>query len=210
MTDQEMTEAFHALNAHEKNFQKGEYILNAGETTDYLAFVQQGSVTIESNDLWGNRTILSLLEPGQFFAETYALLPNQPLFVDAVANEDCRVLFLNMKPLADFSSAKESWKQKIIFQVLNISMQKNIHLSLRSFHTAPKTIRERVMAYLNTYSLQVKSQEFDIPFDRQQMADYLNLERTALSKELGKMQKEGILSYHKNHFTLRKVDGVSM
>ena len=83
-----------------------------------------------------------------------------------------------------------------------ISSRKNLILSGRSFHTAPKTIRGRVMSYLNAMSLQKGTKEFDIPFDRQQLADYLNLERSALSKELGKMQKEGIISTRKSHFKL--------
>ncbi|MBR2807174.1 MAG: winged helix-turn-helix domain-containing protein, partial [Oscillospiraceae bacterium] len=83
-----------------------------------------------------------------------------------------------------------------------ISAHKNLALSGRSFHTAPKTIRGRVMSYLNTVSLQRGSREFDIPFDRQQLADYLNLERSALSKELGKMQRDGLITVRKNHFIL--------
>ena len=75
-------------------------------------------------------------------------------------------------------------------------------LSGRSFHTAPKTIRGRVLSYLNSVSLQKHSNEFDIPFDRQQLADYLNLERSALSKELGKMQRDGLIKTKKNHFVI--------
>ena len=86
--------------------------------------------------------------------------------------------------------------------LLTISAHKNLHLSGRSFHISPKTVRGRVMAYLNTVSLQKHSKEFDIPFDRQQLADYLNLERTALSKELGRMQKEGLIWTRKSHFVV--------
>ena len=86
--------------------------------------------------------------------------------------------------------------------LLTVATRKNLILSGRSFHTAPKTIRGRVLAYLNSVSLQKKNTEFDIPFDRQQLADYLNLERTALSKELGKMQREGLIKCRKNHFRL--------
>ena len=86
--------------------------------------------------------------------------------------------------------------------LLTVATRKNLILSGRSFHTAPKTIRGRVLAYLNSVSLQKKNTEFDIPFDRQQLADYLNLERTALSKELGKMQREGLIECRKNHFRL--------
>lgn len=75
-------------------------------------------------------------------------------------------------------------------------------LSGRSFHTSPKSARGRIMAYLDSLALQKGCREFDIPFDRQQMADYLNLERTALSKELGRMKKDGLILYAKNHFTI--------
>ena len=83
-----------------------------------------------------------------------------------------------------------------------ISAHKNLALSGRSFHTAPKSARGRILSYLNSVSLQKKALEFDIPFNRQQLADYLNLERTNMSKELSRMQREGILSCRKNHFVL--------
>ena len=91
---------------------------------------------------------------------------------------------------------------KVIANLLRISAHKNLTLSGRSFHTAPKTIRGRVMSYLNSVSLQKHSRVFDLPFDRQQMADYLNVERSALSKELGKMEREGLIECRKNHFTI--------
>ena len=96
--------------------------------------------------------------------------------------------------------------QKLVTNLLTISAHKNLTLSGRSFHTSPKTIRGRVMAYLNSVSLQKGANEFDIPFDRQQLADYLNLERTALSKELGKMQKDKIISVNRNHFIIHVSD----
>nr|MCR5160557.1 helix-turn-helix domain-containing protein [Lachnospiraceae bacterium] len=91
---------------------------------------------------------------------------------------------------------------KVVRNLLLISSRKNLTLSGRAFHTAPKTIRGRIMAYLDTMSLQERSREFDIPFDRQQMADYLNVERTALSKELGKMKRDGMIAFNRNHFRI--------
>ena len=183
-----------------------------------------GSVTIESNDLWGTRTILSHAGPGEFFAETYAMLPGEVLLVDAAANEDCRILFLNMTALrgdaavadaalpdaaawpdAAASPAKKgsgSWRGALIRNLLHISFRKNLILSGRAFHTAPHAVRARVMSYLNTMALRSGSNTFEIPFDRQQMADYLNVERTALSKELGRMRDDGLISFRKNRFTL--------
>lgn len=202
MSEDEISGALSFLQAQEKQYKKGHVLLHAGDVTERLGLVLEGSVTIESNDAWGNRTILSHVGPGQLFAETYALLEDEPLLVDVVANETCRILFLRVSNTQKLMSASGAWATKITANVLMISALKNLHLSGRSFHTAPKTVRGRVMAYLNTVSLQTQSTEFDIPFDRQQFADYLNVERTALSKELGKMQNDGLIKVKKNHFVI--------
>ena len=202
LTDSEIAEALQVLEAHEKRYEKGETLLTAGSVTERMGLVLEGSVTIESNDAWGNRTIISHVGCGQVFAETYALLENEPMLVDVTASENCRILFLRSGRIQSLQNSQNPWALKYITNLLTISMHKNLILSGRSFHTAPKTIRGRVMAYLNSASLQRHSREFDIPFDRQQLADYLNLERSALSKELGKMQKEGLVFCRKNHFTI--------
>ena len=133
-------------------------------------------------------------------SQTYAILPEEPLLVDVTANEDSRVLYLKTGSLRRFFGSSSGWACKMTANLLTISAHKNLHLSGRSFHISPKSVRGRIMAYLNTVSLQKRSKEFDIPFDRQQLADYLNLDRTALSKELGKMQKEGLILTRKSHF----------
>ena len=202
MTETEISNALQVLEAREKNFQKSETLLIAGTITERMGLVLEGSVTIESNDVWGNRTIISHVGKGQVFAETYALLENEPMLVDVTASEDCRILFLRNGRIQSLKSSLEPWILKYVTNLLTISMHKNLILSGRSFHTAPKTIRGRVMAYLNSVSLQKHSREFDIPFDRQQLSDYLNLERSALSKELGKMQRDGLISCRKNHFII--------
>ncbi len=202
MTEAEITEAVQVLEAYEKRYEKGETLLTAGSITERLGLVLEGSVRIESNDIWGNRTIISHAGMGQVFAETYALLENEPMLVDVTASEDCRVLFLRSGRIQSLKFSLKSWTLKYITNLLTISTHKNLILSGRSFHTAPKNIRGRVMSYLNSVSLQKHTSEFDIPFDRQQLADYLNLERSALSKELGKMQRDGLISVRKNHFKI--------
>ncbi len=171
-----------------------------------MGMVISGSVTIESNDVWGNRTILSHVGFGQFFAETYALLPDEVMLVDVMANEDCQILFLHIGNLVS-DMQKTSWTQKLYRNLLLISSYKNLALSGRSFHTTPKSARGRILAYLNTMSLQNHSTEFVIPFDRQQLADYLNLERTNMSKELTRMQRDGIIECRKSHFKLFQKEG---
>ena len=203
MNDEELSAALFALRSSVKEYAKDELILHAGSTTDMMGLVLKGSVRIESNDMWGNRTILSHVAIGEVFAETYALVPDEALLVDAVANQDCSILLLQIGSLGSGSRDSSLWRLKLMSNMLTISMRKNLMLSGRSFHTSPKTIRGRVMAYLSSMSLQAGSDEFDIPFDRQQLADYLNVERTALSKELGRMQKEELITVRKNHFRLK-------
>jgi CRP-like cAMP-binding protein len=202
MTTEEFELAKIGLAFKKKKYKKNSTILSAGSKTINMGFVLLGSVRIESNDIWGNRTILSHVAMNQFFAETYAYLLDEPMLVDVIANEDCEVLFMDLSSIKQATSINETWKVKFISSLLTISSRKNLALSGRSFHTAPKTIRARVMSYLNSVALKKGSQEFDIPFDRQQLADYLNIERTALSKELGKMQNDGLISVHKNHFAI--------
>ena len=201
MTDTERNTCLSVLQAHERSYKKGDCILHAGSVTNQMGMVLSGSVTIESNDIWGNCTVLNHVASGQFFAETYALLPDEVMLVDVVANEDCVILFLNIGNLFSHTPSA-SWSQKLYKNLLLISSHKNLTLSGRSFHTSPKSARGRILAYLSSVSLQEHAAEFDIPFDRQRLADYLNLERTNMSKELTRMRKDGILECRKNHFKL--------
>ncbi len=198
----EINTALYILNARYQTFEKGEIILHAGGQTDCVCLVISGSVTIENNDMWGNRTILNIVDSDDFFAETYAILKDETMMVDAVANEQCAIMFLRIGGLFGSGFEGQPWSNKLVRNLLMISANKNLILSGRSFHISPKTARGRIMAYLNSVSLKKHSKVFDIPFDRQQMADYLNLERTALSKELSRMKREKIIDFKKNHFEI--------
>ena len=205
MTEEELKLALTELKAKERTYSKDSLILHAGDRTDLMGLVLSGSVTIESSDIWGNLTILSHVGAGQFFAETYAMLPGEVLSVDVKANEDSKILLLNIMRALNISESC-SWKEKLTANLLMITANKNLTLSKRSFHTSIKSARGRILSYLNAVSLQAGSRDFYIPFDRQQMADYLNLERTNMSKELGKMRDEGLIEFRKNHFRLLTSD----
>ncbi len=203
MSEDEIKSSLIFFSSREDTFKKGTFILHEGDCTDEMGFVISGRVTIERDDMAGNRTLLSGIEPGQFFAETFALFPQAPLFVNAVATTDCTVLFFRLGGLNKLrSSSGEPWMLKFVTNLLAISSRKNLKLSARNFFTAPKTIRERVMVFLKSVSVQKNSYEFEIPYNREQLADFLNLDRTALSKELGKMEREGLIEYDKSHFRL--------
>ena len=189
----------------QKQFAKGETIFRTGETVHELGIVLSGSVNIENIDLWGNKSILSHIPTGQVFAETYAYCA-EPMMVDAVADEDTQVLFLDLDRLLRTPHPECGWQQVLNNNLLNISLHKNLALSERIFCTSPKTIRGRLLLYLSNQSAKAGSRTFTIPFNRQALADYLNLDRSALSKELGKMRDEHLLIVDKSTFTL--LDGV--
>ena len=205
MTKEEVGEVLKELTAYQKDYLKNEYIMCAGDSTKLVGIVLKGAVTIEANDVWGNKTILSHVGENGIFAETYALIPNETMLVDVCANTDSTILFIDMSGILSKSNMT-SWMIKLIKNTLRISMHKNLILSKRSFHISKKGARERLLSYLNTMSLQKHSNEFDIPFNRQQLADYLNLERTNMSKELGRMQRDGLIEFKKNHFILKTVN----
>lgn len=201
--DAERKNLFSELNAKKINFDRGEYILRAGDCGAPLGIVLSGSVNVESCDIWGDRTILDNVSAGGIFAETYACLPDTPLMVDVVAAEKTEILFLNA---ASFSAARDTspLRLKFLQNLLKLTAQKNLGLSRRIFHTSPKTIRGRLLSYLSSQAAVHGSYAFAIPFDRQQLADYLCADRSALSAELGRMRDEGLLSFRKNRFELKK------
>lgn len=199
---QEVAGMLECLRAERRVYEKDSVIYRAGDTVTALGLVLSGGVNIESGDIWGNRSILGLVGPGQVFAETYACLPGEPLMVDAVADRHTEVLFLNTARLLRTCPSACAHHTALIRNLLAVTSQKNLALSRRIFHTSPKTIRGRLLSYLSTQALRKNSHCFTIPFDRQQLADYLGVDRSALSAELGKMRAEGLLRFYKNEFEL--------
>lgn len=181
--------------------ERGQRIFHMGDQIREIGIVLSGGVHIENTDFWGNRSILNRVMPGQVFGETYAVC-QEPMMVDVTAAEPSEILFLDLMRLRQTPQGDMVWQSKIKDNLLHISMQKNLILSERIFCTAPKTVRGRLLVYLSGQSARARSTTFRIPFDRQGLADYLNLDRSALSKELGRMRDEGILEFHKNQFKI--------
>lgn len=179
-------------------YDKGGYILRAGNVTDELGILLSGRVMIESDDVWGNRSILDHIEAGQIFAEAYAL-SGEPLMISAVAAEPSEVLFLSVRSLIGCNDGSAG---QLINNLLKISANKNLALSRRIFHTSPKTIRGRLMSYFSEQLHRSGSSSFTIPFNRQQLADYLGVDRSALSAELSRLRREGIIDCHRSSFTV--------
>ena len=186
-----------------KSYPRHAVIFHAGEQVHALGVVLRGTVHIENLDLWGSKSILSSISAGQAFAETYAFC-GEALMVDAVAAEHCEILFLHTAALTD-ARIEPALKDKLLRRLLAVSMRKNLSLSQRIFCTTPKTVRGRLLTCFSAQAARSGSLQFEIPFNRQQLADYLNLDRSALSKELCKMRDEGLLTFEKNRFALNEL-----
>lgn len=192
------------LKSYVKSFKKGAVIYQAGDVTEKAGVVLKGSVHMEKDDLWGNRTLLARAKAGEMFAENYACMPEEPMMVRVTAAEDSEILFLDLGQGLQTCAKNCPVHHRLLRNLFRISAQKSLTLSRRIFYTTSKTIRGRLLAYLSDMAIYSGSLTFDIPFNRQQLADYLGVERSAMSKELGKLQKEGLLTSSKYHFSLNK------
>lgn len=199
---QEIEAMLACLGSDVRRYEKGQIIYRAGDVVHALGVVLSGSVLIETDDVWGNTTVLDCAGPGHIFAETYACLPDEPLMVYVKAAEACQILFLNVGRVLQICSTSCSHHTALVQNLLCLSAQKNLNLSRKIFHTSPKTIRGRLLSYLSDQSVRSGSRSFTIPFNRQQLADYLNVDRSALSNELSKMQREGLIRADRNQFVL--------
>ena len=185
-----------------KTYARGETICRAGETVSSLGIVLAGGATIELCDAWGNRSIIERLEPGEVFAEAYACVPGSLMLQHVTAYEKSEILFINIQALLKTDGIKNEAQLKLLKNLLTVCASKNLKLSSRMLNITPKTIRARLMSYFSECIKTTGSYTFDIPYDRRQLADYLGTDRSALSAELSKMQKEGLLTYRKNHFEM--------
>ena len=190
------------LAARERRYRKGARIHRMGDVITTVGLVLEGGVRIESVDVWGNVSILGVKGVGGMFGEAYAAVPDEPLMVDVVAAEDTTVLFLNLAKVLVTCSHACPHHSRTSTNMTAIIARQSLALSRRILHVAPKTIRGKVLAYLSDIAERTGRDEFDIPFDRQQLADYLGVDRSALSAELSRMQKAGLIETRRSHFVL--------
>lgn len=202
MSETEIEAIFRCLSVKKKSYRKGECIFRRGECIDSVAVLVKGSVHIQKEDYWGNLSILGEISEGEIFGEVYACLGNAKLLNHAVAVKDSTVLFLKVSQILTTCPSACPFHSRLIQNLLSVMAFKNQTLAQKLEYMSQRTIREKLLSYLSVQSLRAGSAYFDIPYNRQQLADYLAVDRSAMSKELCKMRDEGILEFRKNHFVL--------
>ena len=191
------------LRAEKRVFQKGAFVLRAGDTADSIGLVLSGTVLAIQEDIWGNRNILSKTGLGQTFAAAYACAIGSRLNVSVIAETPVTVMFLNVKRILNVCPSSCSHHSRIIRNLLGELAEKNLRFNEKLTHMGQRTTRSKIMSYLSAEAQRLGKYEFDVPFSRQQLADYLGVERSGLSLELGKMRSEGLLDFRKSHFVLK-------
>lgn len=204
MEPSDIDEMLGCLLAKERTYKKSEIIFPEGSPTEQIGVVLTGRVVIELGDVWGNNSVLSSIGPGGVFAEAYACVPGEPLMVNVTAAEDTEALLLNIKRVLEPCSKVCPYHVRLVRNLLALCAGKNLQLSRRVLHTGPKSIRKRLLSFFSECIKRTGSYSFDIPYNRQQLADYLSVERSALSNELSIMQQDGLIRYEKNHFDVMK------
>lgn len=203
VSEAELTAMLACLKAEKKDFPKEAFVLRAGDTAESIGLVLTGTVLVIQEDIWGNRNILSKAGPGQTFAAAYACAPGSRLNMSVVAETPITVLFLNVKRILTVCPSACSYHNRIIRNLLGELAGKNLQFSEKLTHVGQRSTRSKIMSYLSAEAQRLGTYELDIPFSRQQLADYLGVERSGLSQELGKMKKDGLLDYRKSHFVLK-------
>ena len=206
---EELGDALIRLRASVSGYSAGEYVRLQGDRADFIGIVLSGTVQILKDDIYGNRQLTAVLHAGEMFAEAFVCAGVRLLPVDIYAAQDSSVLFLSAACILGGDSKTAglhysacSFRPLLTSNLLQILASKNIFLNRKLQITSCRTTREKLLAYLGDFAGASGSREFTIPLNRQQLADYLGVERSAMSAELGKMQREGLLVTERSHFKL--------
>ena len=202
ITEEQIESLMDCVQGTIRNFPKGSTVFSAGDQIDSIGVVMEGQLEVESLDYWGNTAIINLINPGEIFGEAYASADAEPLPNDVIALSESRVLFMNMQHILTQCQRAGPFHNQLIQNLFTIATRRNRYMNRKISHMSKRTTREKLLSFLSDIAQQKESNSFQIPFDRQQLADYLSVERSAMSAELSRMAKDGLIRYHKNQFEL--------
>ena len=200
--EEDIASLLSCLGARKKEYKKGEYILREGECISDIFILVEGKIHIQKDDYWGNRSILSVISVGEMFGEGYAAPESGALLNDVVAVEDSSVIFFDVKRILATCSSACRFHNMIVQNMFFAISDKNRKLVQKLGHMSGRTTRTKLISYLSEEAKRQGSSAFTVPFNRQQLADYLCVDRSAMSNELCKMRDEGMIKFEKSRFEL--------
>ena len=202
MTDDELKGLLECFHARVRKYQKEEMVIRQGEMISNISLILEGGVNIEKDSYWGRRIIISRLGKNDNLALSFVGSKDVESSVDAITVEDTLILILSYEKCTSMCQNACTRHKVLINNLFQILSKENIELIQKIENVSQKTIRDKLLTYLSNEAQKNHSNSFEIQFNRQDLADYLNVDRSAMSFELSKLQKEGFIAYTKNRFEL--------
>ena len=200
--EEEIKAMLTCLSARQKTKKEGAFVFRAGDRVSQVFLITKGSMHIVDEDFWGNRTIIETMPIHTLFGEAYVFAGRKRHLVSVVAAEDSSILVLDPTKLFEHCAKGCDCHVRLIHNTLAIVSEKIVRLTEKLGHIAQRTTREKILSYLSKCAKLEQSSSLTIPYSRQELADYLGVDRSALSHELSKLRKDGLLRYRKNYFEL--------
>ncbi len=201
--DDDVLSMLKCLDVKISSYPKESIIIHRGDTVSSIGLILEGSAFITQEDIWGNRNIIQRIKEGETFGTAYASTNATALNVSVTAETDVSVMYLSIKRVLTMCPSACTFHTLLIRNIMMETAEKNLKVSEKITHLSQRTTRAKILSYLSSEAQHHSALEFDIPFSRQEMADYLSVERSGLSIELGKLKKEGVIDYEKNHFSIK-------
>lgn len=202
VAEEEIGAMLSCLDARLCEYQKGEYIFREGERLRNITVLIAGELHVQKDDYWGNHTIVNRIAAGEMFGEAYVAPESGAILNDVLAMEDSTVIFFDVQRILTVCSSACRFHSMVVQNLFFAISEKNRKLVQKLGHISKRTTREKLISYLSEEAKRQNSSRFTIPFNRQQLADFLSVDRSAMSNELCKMRDEGLLVFEKNRFEL--------
>ena len=200
--ESDLQKLYKCISAHEKAFKRDEFVFRAGDGVRFVYFIVSGSINIISEDFWGNRSIIETMNKNTLFGEAYVFSSAKSHLVSVIAAENS--VILEIDPIKLFETCPDGCPchSQLLKNALRIVSEKIVRLTEKLEHVMRRTMKEKLLSYLSKCAQREGARSFSIPYSRQQLADYLCVDRSALSHELSRLQKQGMIRYSKNNFEL--------
>ena len=201
LTEEQTNRALQILKAEFREYRKGEFLHHAGQPMSRFSLVLYGAVRVCTDDIEGNRMIMADVPPGVTFGESLCFLKIPEPMVYACAAEDTGVLWLSPEAcFSDRADAELELQKRFTALLAERALAMNDRIQILS----KLTLRKKLVAFFTNASRKAGSRTFSVSMNRDDMADYVGTNRSALSRELAEMKREGILDYYRNSFQLRE------
>lgn len=202
LSSDEINHLLGMMDTQQQTYEKGNFVFYAGDSIDHISIVLSGCIHIIQEDYWGNRNILTQVQPGGVFGEAFACIPHSVSTVDVLAVEDTKLMNFHVSGIIHAGTILSRPQEKLTMNLLSMLAQRNRELTEKIRYMSQRSTRQKLMFYLSAESRRHGNNAFTVPFNRQQLADFLSVDRSAMSAELSKMKKEGLLDYSRNQFVL--------